>query len=218
MNAAAAPPTMRDLRETAGRFTARSIGEKEAGPDAPGDAPGAGGGGALSAVSPLIACFNRANFDMNCVLDMYDTIYVRLYGARCQYPLFGESTHMTEDMTAKAPTWNEDTPIYRQLVDLMIARILDQTYREGEMMPSVRQLATEYGVNPLTASKAYQELAKFDLTEKRRGIGLVIKEGVRDVLLKHQQKQFLREEWPQILERIERLELDPQELLKAAKR
>lgn len=131
---------------------------------------------------------------------------------------FRESTHMTEDMTAKAPTWNEDTPIYRQLVDLMIARILDQTYREGEMMPSVRQLATEYGVNPLTASKAYQELAKFDLTEKRRGIGLVIKDGVRDALLKHQQKQFLREEWPAILERIERLELDPEELLKAAKR
>jgi GntR family transcriptional regulator len=125
---------------------------------------------------------------------------------------------MTKKMTAKTPTWNEDAPIYRQLVDRMIAGILDQTYREGEMMPSVRQLAGEYGVNPLTASKAYQELAKFDLTEKRRGIGLIIKEGVRATLLKHQQKQFMREEWPLILERIERLELDPAELLKAAKR
>jgi GntR family transcriptional regulator len=99
----------------------------------------------------------------------------------------------------------------------MIARILDQTYREGELMPSVRQLATEYGVNPLTASKAYQELAKFDLTEKRRGVGTIIKAGVREALLKRQQNQFLREEWPVIVERIERLELDPAELFKTIK-
>lgn len=125
---------------------------------------------------------------------------------------------MTDKMTAKTQTWSDDAPIYRQLVDQLIAGILDRTYREGEMMPSVRQLATEYEVNPLTASKAYQELAKFDLTEKRRGIGLIIKNGVREVLLKHQQKQFLREEWPLIVERIERLELDPAQLLKAAKR
>jgi GntR family transcriptional regulator len=125
---------------------------------------------------------------------------------------------MTDTMTAKTQTWNEDAPIYRQLVDQLLAGILDQTYREGELMPSVRQLASEYGVNPLTCSKAYQELAKFDLTEKRRGIGLVIKAGVREVLLKHQQKQFMRAEWPLILERIERLELDPAALLKAARR
>ena len=125
---------------------------------------------------------------------------------------------MTDKMTAKTPTWNDDVPIYRQLVDQLLAGILDQTYREGELMPSVRQLASEYGVNPLTASKAYQELAKFDLTEKRRGIGLVIKTGVREVLLKHQQKKFLREEWPLILERIERLELDPADLLKTRRR
>ncbi len=121
-------------------------------------------------------------------------------------------------MTAAAQTWSEDTPIYRQLVELMIARILDGAYREGELMPSVRQLASEYGVNPLTASKAVQELSRFDLTEKRRGVGMIVKEGVRDALLKRQQKQFLREEWPQILERMERLELDPVLLLKAAKR
>lgn len=125
---------------------------------------------------------------------------------------------MTEKMTAKTQTWSDDAPIYRQLVEQLIAGILDRTYREGEMMPSVRQLANEYEVNPLTASKAYQELSKFDLTEKRRGIGLVIKAGVREVLLKHQQKQFMRAEWPLILERIERLELDPAALLKAARR
>lgn len=125
---------------------------------------------------------------------------------------------MTEPMTAKVQTWSEDTPIYRQLVEEMIARILDQTYREGELMPSVRQLAIEYGVNPLTASKAYQELAKYDLTEKKRGIGLIIKDAARVTLLKHQQKEFLRSEWPQILERMERLELNPVDLLKAAKK
>ena len=108
------------------------------------------------------------------------------------------------------PDWNEGSPIYRQLADRMIARILDGTYPEGEMMPSVRQLASEYGVNPLTASKAVQELA--ELTDKRRGIGLVIKEGVRDLLLKRERRQFLREEWPQILQRIERLEIDPRDL------
>jgi GntR family transcriptional regulator len=118
-------------------------------------------------------------------------------------------------MSDKGQTWNEDQPIYRQLMETLLARILDHTYPEGEMLPSVRQLATEYGINPLTAAKAYQELAKFELTEKRRGVGVIVKEGVRDALLKRQQKQFLKEEWPQILERIERLELDPGELLKA---
>lgn len=116
-------------------------------------------------------------------------------------------------MTTAASTWNEDTPIYRQLADRVMARILDGTYQEGEMIPSVRQLASDYGVNPLTASKAVQELA--DFTERRRGIGLVIKDGVRELLLKRQRRQFIREEWPQILERIERLEIDPRELLGA---
>ena len=120
-------------------------------------------------------------------------------------------------MSDKGQTWNEDQPIYRQLMETLLARILDHTYPEGEMLPSVRQLATEYGINPLTAAKAYQELAKFELTEKRRGVGVIVKEGVRDALLKRQQKQFLKEEWPQILERIERLELDPAELLGSLK-
>lgn len=119
-------------------------------------------------------------------------------------------------MTQGTAEWSEGTPIYRQLADRVIARILDGTYNEGEMMPSVRQLATAFGVNPLTASKAVQELS--DLTEKRRGIGLVIKEGVRDLLLKRERRQFLRDEWPQILERIERLEIDPRDLLPAKRR
>ena len=118
-------------------------------------------------------------------------------------------------MTAQGPTWNEDQPIYRQLMEELIARILDHTYREGDMLPSVRQLATDYGVNPLTAAKAYQELAKFDLTEKRRGIGFIVKSGVRDALLKREKTRFLKEEWPQIVARMERLEINIEDLLKS---
>jgi GntR family transcriptional regulator len=110
-------------------------------------------------------------------------------------------------------TWDHGSPIYRQLADRVVARILDGAYGEGETMPSVRQLASDYGVNPLTAAKAVQELA--DLTENRRGSGLFIKSGVREALLKRQRKKFLKEEWPHILERIERLEIDPAELLSA---
>src|SRR5512134_132029 len=99
-------------------------------------------------------------------------------------------------MTQDAHTWLEDRPIYRQLVEQIIARILDQTYREGELLPSVRQLANDFLVNPLTAARAYRELDEF--TETRRGIGLIVKEGVREMLLKREQRRFLREEWPKV--------------------
>jgi len=114
-------------------------------------------------------------------------------------------------MTQHVRIWDEDRPIYRQLMEEIIARIIDRTYREGEMLPSVRQLASTYTVNPLTAARAYRELEEF--TETRRGIGLVVKEGVRDILLKRERKRFLREEWPAIRERIRALELDVRELL-----
>ena len=113
---------------------------------------------------------------------------------------------------AHAQSWHEDRPIYRQLMEQIVARIIDQTYREGELLPSVRQIASDYLVNPLTVARAYRELG--DLTETRRGIGLVVKEGVRDLLLRREQKRFLREQWPVIRERIKALELDPKELLK----
>jgi GntR family transcriptional regulator len=115
-------------------------------------------------------------------------------------------------MTQDAQTWDEDRPIYRQLMQEIVARIIDQTYREGELLPSVRQIASDFLVNPLTAARAYRELG--DLTETRRGIGLVVKEGVRDLLLRREQKRFLREEWPLIRARIKALDLDPKELLK----
>ena len=115
-------------------------------------------------------------------------------------------------MTNYAHVWVQDRPIYRQLVEQIVARILDQTYREGELLPSVRQLASDFVVNPLTAARAYRELEEY--TETRRGIGLIVKEGVRELLLKREQKRFLRDEWPALRERIKALEIDPAELLR----
>jgi GntR family transcriptional regulator len=116
------------------------------------------------------------------------------------------------EMADNAQTWHQDKPIYRQLMEQIVARILDNTYREGEMLPSVRQLASDFVVNPLTAARAYRELEEY--TETRRGIGLVVKEGVRELLLKREQRRFLREEWPALRDRIKALELDLTELFK----
>jgi GntR family transcriptional regulator len=115
-------------------------------------------------------------------------------------------------MTESAQNWDQDRPIYRQLMEQIVSRILDNTYREGEMLPSVRQLASDFVVNPLTAARAYRELEEY--TETRLGIGLIVKEGVRELLLKREQRRFLREEWPTIRERIKALELDAGDLLK----
>ena len=114
-------------------------------------------------------------------------------------------------MTENVQTWQEDRPIYRQLMEQIVARILDNTYREGDMLPSVRQLASDFVVNPLTAARAYRELEEY--TETRRGIGLVVKDGVRELLLRREQRRFLRDEWPSIRERIKALDLDPADLL-----
>ncbi len=110
-------------------------------------------------------------------------------------------------------TWDEERPIYRQLMEEIVGRIIDRTYREGELLPSVRQLASDFVVNPLTAARAYRELD--ELTETRRGIGLAVKKGVRDMLIRRERKRFLRDEWPAIRARIEALEIDPEELLHA---
>jgi DNA-binding transcriptional regulator YhcF (GntR family) len=114
-------------------------------------------------------------------------------------------------MTENVQTWHQDRPIYRQLMEQIVARILDQTYREGELLPSIRQLANDFLVNPLTAARAYRELDEY--TETRRGVGLVVKEGVRELLLRREQRQFLRDEWPKVRERIRALDLDPADLL-----
>ncbi len=114
-------------------------------------------------------------------------------------------------MSGNVQTWHQDRPIDRQLMEQFVARILDQTYREGDMLPSVRQLASDFFVNPLTAARAYRELEEY--TETRRGVGLIVKEGVRELLLKREQRRFLREEWPGVRDRIRALDLDPAELL-----
>ena len=117
-------------------------------------------------------------------------------------------------MTTKHIMWAEGTPIYRQLMELLLAGILDGTFPEGDMLPSVRQLASDYQVNPLTVAKAFQELAIEELAEKRRGIGFVVKAGVRQAVQRRERARFLREEWPQIKARMERLGIDAAELLK----
>ncbi|HET7663788.1 MAG TPA: GntR family transcriptional regulator [Rhodanobacteraceae bacterium] len=111
-------------------------------------------------------------------------------------------------------TWNDNVPIYRQLRDRMVAMILDGALNEGDALPSVRQVAADYQINPLTVSKAYQALVDEQLIEKRRGLGMFVTEGAPDALLKSERERFLREEWPALYARLKRLGLDLQTLIK----
>jgi GntR family transcriptional regulator len=111
--------------------------------------------------------------------------------------------------------WNDSQPIYRQLRDRVIAMILEGVLKEGDPLPSVRNVAADYRVNPLTVLKGYQELVDEDLVEKRRGLGLFVKTEARDLLLKGERQKFLADEWPRIYAMIQRLGLKPEELLKA---
>jgi GntR family transcriptional regulator len=112
--------------------------------------------------------------------------------------------------------WNDAQPIYRQLRDRVVHMILDGVLKEGDPLPSVRNVAADYRVNPLTVLKAYQELVDDGLVEKRRGLGMFVKEGARDLLLKGERQKFLKEHWPRVHATIRRLGLDPQELLEGA--
>lgn len=114
--------------------------------------------------------------------------------------------------------WNDSQPIYRQLRDRVVAMILDGVLGEGDPLPSVRNVAAEYRVNPLTVMKAYESLADDQLVEKRRGLGLFINTGARDLLLEGERQRFLAEQWPQIAATIRRLGLTPKELLAATGR
>ena len=109
--------------------------------------------------------------------------------------------------------WNDSQPIYRQLRDRVVAMILDGILKEGDPLPSVRTVAAEQRLNPLTVLKAYQELADEQLVETRRGLGMFVNAGARDLLLKGERKKFLEEEWPRIATSIRRLGLKPEELL-----
>jgi GntR family transcriptional regulator len=112
--------------------------------------------------------------------------------------------------------WNDNQPIYRQLRDLVVAMILDRVLKEGDPLPSVRTVAAEYRINPLTVLKGYQQLVDEGLVEARRGRGMFINAGARDLLLRGERQRFLDDEWPRISETIRRLGLTPEELLRAA--
>ena len=116
-------------------------------------------------------------------------------------------------MTLTSIQWSDGAPIYRQLKDRVIAMMLDGVLKPGDALPSVRQVAAEYQLNPITVSRAYQELADESLVEKRRGLGMYVTEEAARKLLVNERERFLREEWPLVLERIQRLGLDPKELL-----
>jgi GntR family transcriptional regulator len=114
--------------------------------------------------------------------------------------------------------WNDSQPIYRQLRDRGVHMILDGALQEGDALPSVRNVAAEYRVNPLTVLKAYQHMVDEDLVETKRGLGMFVKAGARDLLLKGERQKFLVEEWPRVAATIQRLGLTQKELDAAATR
>ena len=111
--------------------------------------------------------------------------------------------------------WNDSTPIYRQLRDRVVAMILDGVLKQGDALPSVRQVAADFQINPITVSKAYQELVDENLVEKRRGLGMYVSEGARSALMKSERDRFLSDEWPQLYARLTRLGLSLKDLMEA---
>lgn len=109
--------------------------------------------------------------------------------------------------------WNDKEPIYRQLKDKLVELILEGVFQDGDPLPSVRQVSSEHRINPITVSKAFQMLVDDDLVEKRRGVGMFVIEGAREQLIVDERERFIREDWPQIIARIERLGLDPLQLI-----
>jgi len=117
-------------------------------------------------------------------------------------------------MTPTSIQWSDGAPIYRQLKDRVIAMMLDGILKPGDALPSVRQVAAEYQLNPITVSRAYQELADEALVEKRRGLGMFVTDEASKKLLGSERERFLQEEWPAVVERIQRLGLSTEELLR----
>ncbi len=109
--------------------------------------------------------------------------------------------------------WNDSLPIYRQLRDRVVAMILEGVLNDGDPLPSVRSVAAEYRLNPLTVLKGYQQLVDEQLVEKRRGRGMFVTEGARRALMKDERQLFLEQEWPKIAGRIQRLGFEPKDLL-----
>lgn len=115
------------------------------------------------------------------------------------------------------PNWNENLPIYRQLRDRVVAMILEGVLGDGDVLPSVRNVAAEYRLNPLTVLKGYQELVDEGLVEKKRGRGMFVTDGARRQLLKDERRRFIDKEWPMVRATIERLGLDVATLLEEVK-
>lgn len=113
------------------------------------------------------------------------------------------------------PKWDEDQPIYRQLRDRVVAMILEGVLADGDALPSVRNVAAEYRLNPLTVLKGYQELVDEGLVEKKRGRGMFVNEGARTKLLKAERERFLDKEWPKVQATIDRLGLNESDLLRS---
>lgn len=109
--------------------------------------------------------------------------------------------------------WNDSDPIYRQLRDRIVELILDGEFRDGDSLPSVRQIAGEQRINPITVSKAFQMLVEEEIVEKRRGLGMYVAAGAGERLIQQERERFLQTEWPRILARMERLGLDPKRLV-----
>ena len=111
------------------------------------------------------------------------------------------------------PNWNDTQPIYRQLRDRIVTMILEGVVKDGDALPSVRQVAGEYQLNPLTVLKGYQALVDEELVEKKRGLGMYVKEGACKALLADERRRFLEDQWPGIAPTIKRLGLDVDDLL-----
>ncbi len=112
--------------------------------------------------------------------------------------------------------WNDSQPIYWQLKERTIAMILDGTLEEGVALPSVRTVASDFQLNPITVSKSYQALVDEGLVEKHRGLGMFVCEGARKKLMESEREKFLKEEWPAMVTRIRQLGLDTNKLLQSA--
>jgi GntR family transcriptional regulator len=113
------------------------------------------------------------------------------------------------------PQWDDSLPIYRQLRDRIVAMILEEALREGDPLPSVRSVAAEFRLNPLTVLKGYQRLVDEKLVEKRRGLGMFVSAGARQALMKDERQRFLGEVWPKVYATMQRLGLSPAELLQS---
>ncbi len=111
------------------------------------------------------------------------------------------------------PKWNDTQPIYRQLRDRVVAMILEDVVGDGDALPSVRHVAAEYQLNPLTVMKGYQALVDEDLVEKKRGRGMYVKSGAKALLLSDERNRFIKETWPGVAMTIRRLGISLEELL-----